>query len=161
MELVLLDSKIILALDLATKTGFACSSGKSGVVTFPKNQWESSGVRWIRFADWLLKLCEDEKVNFIAYEIPGVHRSRAASHVAHSLLSQVEVFCERAAIDYLGFEASLVKTHALSYADRKLKRNKTTMELLASQRWPDLDIVDDNHADALWILDLAARTLAS
>ena len=62
----------ILALDMATKTGWSwIVSGKvkeSGVQDFTKRRGESNGVLFLRFRKWLSDTCALVKPDLIAYE---------------------------------------------------------------------------------------------
>jgi hypothetical protein len=54
-------------------------------------------------------------------------------------------------IQYQGVPVGTVKKHATG----KGNSNKDAMVEAARSKWPDIDIKDDNQADALWIWDWA------
>jgi Holliday junction resolvasome RuvABC endonuclease subunit len=65
------------------------------------------------------------------------------------------VWCYDNSIEYRGYSPSEIKKHATG----KGNANKDAILKAARQRWPDVEIVDDNEADALWLLDLAQKEL--
>ena len=58
-----------------------------------------------------------------------------------------------------------IKTRGYKVRDVKLaatgkaKAGKSNMVAAAKTQWPDQQIIDDNQADALWILYLGCKTL--
>ncbi|WP_432214628.1 hypothetical protein, partial [Salmonella enterica] len=67
----------VLALDLATKTGWALVDRQgvltSGVQSFPLRRGESPGMRWLRFRRWLreiVALAQLKPGGVIACELP-------------------------------------------------------------------------------------------
>lgn len=140
----------ILALDLATRTGWAHSRGESGVQDFALKRGESAGMRFIRFRKWLNDLLDTCPAVVIAYE-QAHHRGGAATHVAENLVGRVlEIAAERG-LETVAYHTSTLKKHATG----KGNAGKPQMIAAARKRWPQTAIVDDNHADALWALDMA------
>lgn len=145
----------ILALDLATKTGWAHTCGESGVQTFALKRGETVGMRWIRFRAWLKEMLDTVPTELVVYE-QAHHRGGPATHSAETLIGLVEVEVALRAIDITNYHTSTIKKHALPHSK---KRDKVAMVTAAKRRWPDMEIIDDNHADALWLLDLATTEL--
>ena len=144
----------ILALDLATKTGWAHSNGNSGVQDFAPRRGDSPGMRWIEFKAWLCRVLDLCPTNVIAYE-QAHHRGGAPTHVAHSLISIVETVATEREIELTNRHTATIKKHALG----KGRGDKSEMMAAARQRgWQPQD---DNEADALWLLDLVKLDLGA
>lgn len=147
---------LILALDLATKTGWAHSSGPSGVQDFALKRGDSPGMRWLRLRAWLGELLDLSVTDLIVYE-QAHHRGGAPTHVAHALIGHVEAIAAERNIDVTSYHTATIKKHATG----KGNSPKPMMVAAAREKWPDVQIVDDNHADALWLLDLVQTELDS
>ena len=152
--------KRILALDFATKTGWAyrgvgdCLS--SGSWDFSVRPDESSGTRLIRFESKLLKMIPMTDV--IAFERVTAGDSKKANFSSIKLQCKMQGIIERLVentegVEHIGYIIQTIKKHALG--DKKGKRDKAAMIKAAEDVWPDQELIDDNQADALWILDLA------
>ena len=68
----------ILALDLATNTGWAHSDGASGVQSFKPRRGDSPGMRYLNLRAWLSRVQEVAPIELIVYEQPH-HRGGAWS----------------------------------------------------------------------------------
>jgi Holliday junction resolvasome RuvABC endonuclease subunit len=148
----------ILALDPATKCGFAHSCGASGTWDLSVRRDESSGMRLIRLVSKLNKIAEEVGVDIVVFEAarhaaPGMQ----GALVCHAeLQGQIKVWCDRLTIQYRGYSPTEIKKHATG----KGNANKEKMIVAARDKWPHKGIVDDNECDALWLLDLAASELS-
>lgn len=143
----------ILALDPATHCGFAHSCGASGVWDLSVRRDESSGMRLIRLVSKL------EEVRIIGIDLLVFEAARhGGPHMQGPLVVQAELqgviklWCERSGILYRGYSPTEIKKHAT----RSGRANKLEMTFAAAERWPQLNIIDHNHADALWLLSLAS-----
>lgn len=147
----------ILALDPATKTGFAHSCGASGTWDLSVRRDESSGMRLIRLVSKLNKIAEEVGVDVVVFEAarhaaPGMQ----GALVCHAeLQGQIKVWCDRLTVQYRGYSPSEIKKHATT----KGNANKDKMREAAEQKWPGVTFADDNEIDALWLLDLATKEL--
>ena len=80
----------ILALDTATKTGWAIfdsAAGRiieSGVQDFAKRRGESNGLMFLRFRAWLSQIIATARPDLIAYE-RAHHRGGAATEICVNL----------------------------------------------------------------------------
>lgn len=75
--------------------------------------------------------------------------------VQSELQGVIKLWCEDNGVNYRGYSPMEVKKHATG----KGNASKELMVVSAQAKWPGVDITDDNQADALWILDLAASEL--
>lgn len=138
----------ILALDPATKMGFATSSGISGTKDFKIKKDESNGVKLLQFKKFLIDTIETEKINFVSFERPGGRfKNDIMSHA--KWIAIIETVCTEKEIDYLSFSPSEIKL----FATGKGNASKDVMLRKAIHHFKK-NIKDDNEADALWILEL-------
>jgi hypothetical protein len=158
----------ILFLDLATKTGWAHSSGASGVWDLKIYPDESQGMRLIRFAAKLREVVETMPTVVVGFEAVTVGVNQSAKAKAKSNFSGVKLCVElQAMVKYIAdaeelFECmsvnlNTIKAHALPHATT---RDKAAMIAAAREKWPLVKIEDDNQADALWGLDYLKTRLA-
>jgi len=141
----------ILALDVATHCGWASKNG-SGVWDLSIKRDESAGMRLIRFKAKLKEITEIEDVDLVVFErSAGFHKS--AIIVQAELHGVLKLFLEENDIEYRAFSAPEIKKHATG----KGNANKKLMIEAAEQKWPHIDIIDDNQADALHMFDLALK----
>ena len=141
---------IVLALDLGTNCGWAIHRGgaiDSGVLRLKTSRKDRPGERWIRFRRELLRLIQG--VELVVYERVRRHEGLEASHVYGGLRALLEMVCESQGRTLRTVEVAHVKQHATG----KGNATKEAMERSARERgWTP---IDDNEADALWILDWA------
>ena len=151
----------ILALDLATKTGWAHSVGVSGVWDFRVRKDESSGMRLLRFRSKLKEIHELEGIDFVAYETAIAVNARRGATVGSEMQGVLKEWCESSDVDYKGYGISEIKRHATGKgnASKDAMIEAARIRFVEGCRFGVLGIVDDNHADALWLLDLATVEL--
>jgi Holliday junction resolvasome RuvABC endonuclease subunit len=85
------------------------------------------------------------------------HAGVDAAHAYGGALATVSSWCEERGIPYEGIPVATIKKHATGKGNAK----KDAMMAAASSRWPSVTLEDDNHADALWIGDLANNATVS
>lgn len=147
----------ILALDLATHCGFAHSCGLSGVWDLNVKKDESKGMRLIRFRGKLNEVHRAVGIDLVLFETGVSYGAKHASGVLvqAELQGVLKLWCEDLSIDYRSYTPSEIKKHATGKGNAK----KDIMLAAAQAKWPGITIKDDNHADALWILDYGTITL--
>lgn len=140
----------ILALDLATKTGWAHmpSAGmiQSGVWDFRPKRFEGGGMRYVRFQALLRELHRAEPIKTIYFEEVRRHIGTDAAHIYGGLLAHLSAWCDQEEVPYSGVPVGTIK----KWATGKGNANKAAMveAMVARGFLPD----DDNEADALAIL---------
>lgn len=145
----------VLALDLATKTGWAHSCGESGVWDLSVQRDESGGMRFIRLRAKLGEMLRGVGVDVVYYELPFAHKkNKTGCDVGTKLTAIVESWALENGLEYCGKTNSDVKKHATG----KGRVDKDAMIAAAEEKF-EIAIIDDNHADALWLLDLAMTEL--
>jgi Holliday junction resolvasome RuvABC endonuclease subunit len=148
----------ILALDPATRCGWATTSA-SGTWDLSVRKDESGGMKLIRLHAKLNALLDAMgKIDLVAFEAQrGGNPALMGSLVVQAeIQGAMKLWCEQKKIEYRGWSPSEIKRHATG----KGNANKEAMKFAAMARWPDINLQDDNHADALWILDLATKEYA-
>jgi Holliday junction resolvasome RuvABC endonuclease subunit len=143
----------ILALDPATKTGWAHTCGKSGVWDFSLKKDETVGVKFLKLRKQLTEIFLAEGIDLVVMEVPRGfgHHNALVSH--SKFCGAIEDFCAENGIQHKGYSATKIKKSATG----KGNANKKKMVSLAHKEFPNITIEDDNHADALWLLELAKK----
>jgi hypothetical protein len=142
----------VLALDLATVTGFAVElegKRKSGYMNFAPHDRETPGWRYIRFNVWLYGW-KERKLQLVITEraIPSMN-NRFATEIAFGLSTRVEEFCARERLRLVTVNNSTLK----KYFTGDGRAEKPEMIRFAQQ--VDPNVKDDNEADALLLLQYA------
>lgn len=145
----------ILAIDPGTSCGFAHSSGVSGTWDLSVRRDESSGMRLIRLRAKLNEIKAAVGVDLLVFEAARNSKFANAVKVAGAIQGAMEVWAIDWAVDYKGYSPTEIKKHATG----KGTADKVAMLRAASAKWPGLKIEDDNHADALWLLDFVTMRL--
>lgn len=138
--------KNLLALDIATKTGWKTASA-SGVWNLATKRGESEGMRVVRFKAKVRELINAEEIDIIGYERPaGQHK--ASIMVASEMVGVLKELCIIHEIEYASYSASEIK----KYATGKGNADKTAMVKAAEK----LGYVpeDNNEADAIHLYHL-------
>lgn len=149
----------ILALDAATKCGWAFVDGdgniESGRWDFSLQKGELSGTRFVRFMG-KIQLIHDlvDGLDVIAYERPVSCRGNA-QRVLGGLLAVTELWTS---VNNVKLEM-VTPTEVKSYATGNGNANKIAMTNAANRQWPEIDIMTNDQADALWILDLVRNRM--
>jgi Holliday junction resolvasome RuvABC endonuclease subunit len=148
----------ILALDLATRTGWAHSSGPSGTWDLSVRRDESGGMRLVRFQGKLGEMLRAAGIDLIVFEVPGfVGPGQMSAAFQSELQGVLKLWCESGGepIEYRGYAPKEIKKHATG----KGNANKEMMLAAARAKWVDRTIGSDHEADALWLLDLTQKEL--
>jgi len=145
----------LLALDMATRTGWALWTGASrysGVQRFDLQRGESPGMRFLRFAAWLAKMLADNAPTVVYYEQTH-HRGGAATSVAEGLLAVLLMKAAEAEVEICPVHSGTLK----KFATGRGNASKAEMLAAARERWPEQNVADDDQADALWLLAYGMR----
>lgn len=141
----------LLALDLGTKTGWAtlCENIRhSGVQVFDLKRGESPGMRFLRFHRWLIDF--PMRPELVIYE-EAHHRGGAATAVAYGFQSHLFSWCAQAGIEHQGLHSATLK----KFATGSGKAGKNDMVAALSRKFGTPLNMDDNEADASWLLEWA------
>ena len=150
----------ILACDPATHFGWAyspdgASIGAGGVFDLSVRRDESGGMRLVRLVGKLNEIMGSLGIDLLVFEAARnagpVHQG--ALVVQAEIQGVIKHWCEERRIQYRGYSPTEIKRHATG----KGNSGKPLMLAAAEKMWPEVEIEDDNHADAMWLLDLAIR----
>jgi len=140
----------IIGIDPGTMCGWAITEdGKrlaSGVWQLKTNRHEGGGMRYLRVRRYLEQLLEFYKIDALAYEEVRRHMGVDAAHIYGGIVGQITAICEDQSIP---FQAIPVGT-AKKLATKRGNASKDDMIKAANKKW-DLELTDDNEADALWM----------
>lgn len=138
---------MILALDTATKTGWALIKGgsvyESGVQDFSKKRGESNGAMFLRFRSFLRDIIRQADPEIVIYE-QAHHRGGAATEICVNLTGRVQEACAEAGIQYAAIHTASLK----KWATGKGKGDKAAMIAEAEKR-TGKKITSDDEADAI------------
>lgn len=148
----------VLALDLATKTGWALKDRKgrvlSGVQEFSLKRGESPGMRFLRFRKWLADIlslnemtADFQPPGLVAYE-QAHHRGAHATQLALGLTTDVLAEAAHRSLEHMAVHTATLK----KWATGDGRAGKPKMIEKAQSVYPGIEIIDDNHADALLLL---------
>ena len=148
----------VLALDLATKTGWATLEDgilKCGTEHFIRRKGrrtkedEHEGIQYSRMEIWLWKFLGELQPDMVVFEETAGHfKTVSASRTAFGWRSLMMACCARKSIPTVSVAAGTVK----KYATGSGRAEKAEMIHAAKLKFVGLDIADDNAADAVHIL---------
>ena len=148
--------KPILALDLATRTGWAIRRAdgrvESGSVSFAIKADEGQGRRYVKARAWLVEMKQAHPdLGEIVYETVMGHGAHnvIAGHVYGGLLATVQSFGEHNQIPYRGIGVSTIKKRFAGHG------KATKGDMIAQCRALGFNPSDDNEADAIALLHVA------
>jgi Holliday junction resolvasome RuvABC endonuclease subunit len=152
--------EVVLSLDLSLKTGFTvglfpCGEVlSSGTVYLSGDTWPT---RLVQLRNWLRSTCRLYAVERIYYEEVHRHEGALAARSFYSIWATMMMVSKDMKIAHpRGLEVAMIKQTATGKGNAR----KEAMMRQAAERWPEIVLHDDNHADALWIFE-AARLLSA
>jgi len=143
----------ILALDPATKMGWALSPLLSGVWDLSLKRDESMGMKFLRCRSKLNELLDNYRIQLVVYEAARHAAPKMQGALVHQAQLQAIIidWATAAGIDSKGYSPKEIKKWATGNGNA----SKEIMLALAKKRWPEIPIVDDNQADALLLWQMA------
>lgn len=146
----------ILALDLGTQCGWAIHSEPliySGSYNLKPGKFDSNGQRYVKFENMLVEIFLGHNIDEIVYEAVRRHVGTDAAHVYGGLLAILQTTAIKNGIEYRGVAVQTIKKHATGRGNA----TKDEMIVAANAFYPHINIIDDNHADALCLLHYASK----
>lgn len=157
---------MIIGIDPGTSCGWAVmrNNGEvigSGVWNLQPRRHESAGMRFIKFCSSFAELLDhtyafrespDDKP-LVVYEEVRRHLGVDAAHIYGGLIAHLQTECERRGTDYTTVTVSAAKRAATGRG----RASKEEMVEAARKRWPHIEILGDDHADALWIAECGRK----
>lgn len=143
----------VLALDLATNTGYAYRGPfgdvRAGVFSCGVTRLESPGMRFLKFSRWLRSLIQQAGITCVCFEAPH-HRGGASTTVAVGLATHVMSVCAELSVEHFSVHTQQLKKFATG------KGNASKEDMIEAL---GMGAMDDNEADARWILIYAEKEL--
>lgn len=138
----------ILAMDLATRTGYAATGGQSGVADFAKagTLKHRLGAFW----GWLDAFLDAFPTDLLVFE-SAHHRGGAATRSGIGMQTVAILAAYRHEIPIACVHTATLKKHATGSG----RAGKDEMLAAAIRQHPTIRFVDDNHVDAVWLLHYA------
>ena len=153
----------ILSLDPATLTGY-CTPTASGTFNNKLRSKESSGMKFIKFRAAVKEIITNDDITLVVYEKPGGrHYNGIRSHA--NFEGVLLTLCEELKMEYRDYSATEIKAYAKrTYFDLIESKpvghmTKDKMVEYANVVF-DMECIDDNHADAKWLYELAKKELS-
>jgi len=159
----------ILALDCATKTGWASLIGgqiTSGVQDFTKKRGESNGMIFLRFNAWLKELSQKnhgfalqyEGADYHMFDVLAFEQAHHRGGAATEICVGMTAFVMKFAVEY-GAEHMAVHTASIKkFATEKGNASKEDM-CYWFKKTIGHEPIDDNEADAMALLHFARKEL--
>lgn len=119
----------------------------SGVWNLSPRRHEGGGMRFLRLRTYLEEVIRATGVTTVYYEEVHRHKGTDAAHIYGGIIAHIQQFCEQEGIAYAGVPVAAIKKAATG----KGNANKDLMLAAAIQQFYGVDVIDDNHADALFI----------
>jgi len=143
----------ILALDPATKMGWALSPMISGVWDLSLRRDESIGMKFMRLRAKLNELPENYQIKLVVYEAARHAGPKMQGALVHQAQLQAIIidWALGAGIESKGYSSKEIKKWATGNGNA----SKEAMIAFARKRWPEVTILDDNQADALALWQMA------
>lgn len=143
----------VLAIDPSNRTGFAHSDGYRGVELLTRAADTHPGQRLIRFEEWLHEMLTNHPADLVAAEDASFGSHNPSIQAQHNeLRGIIHLVAAEFGVKVKLFNPMTIKVHATGNGHAK----KPAM-VKACQFHIDPSVVDEDVADALWILDLANR----
>jgi len=145
----------ILALDLATTTGWALrtADGQITTVSFRSGRFEDGGMRYLRLTKWLTEIDRlSGPIGVIHFEEAHRHAGTDAAHVYGGLLATITAWTELRNAPYQGVPVGTIKRHATA------KGNADKAAMMAAVRARIFAPAHDSEADAIALLLWAIAT---
>lgn len=146
--------KAYVGIDPATKTGYAVIDEEgnlvfSGTWNLSRRAGDGAGMIYVRFSTLFIELLESTDYEYVVAYEQQANRFAGAAAIGLGIISQLQFMCENRGIPYTGATFSVIKKHATG----KGNASKVDMMDAAARKYRKTLIIDDNHADAIWIAD--------
>jgi len=143
----------ILALDIATKTGF-CTEHESGVWDLNIKSNESKGIRLLKLRSNIDHYVQKYNINLISFE-RSAGMFKASLILAGQMQGVMLLYCEEHGIEYISYAPTEIKKFATGAGNAK----KDQMIASCKEKY-GTKVIDDNHADAIHLYHYTKHKLA-
>jgi Holliday junction resolvasome RuvABC endonuclease subunit len=138
-----------LYVDIGIYTGWAILSDNeiySGVEKLSKRAKDRPGLKYLKFKNWLDKIKESYKIDYVYYEEVIGHKGVYAAHVYGGLVSHLMSWAEENNIPYIGVHVAKIKKYATC------KGNANKEEMIKYVNSKGFKVTDNNEADAISLM---------
>lgn len=144
-----------LGIDPAKITGYACESGEHGVWHLKVTERDHNGMLINRLEEHLFVANEDEELSLIAYEEAGfASNNRETLQFHHQIRGMVLSVAAKLGIDAWGYNPMTLKKFATG--DGRAEKEQM---IHAASRILKVRVIDDNDADACFLLEMAKQQI--
>lgn len=147
----------VISLDLGTKTGWAIrhkdGSVISGSENFKQDRFQSHGMRYVNFRNWLIKIIKLSDISIVAFEEVRRHISTDSAHSYGGYLSIMQSVCADLKVEYYGVPVGTIKKFI--YGSGRASKN----DVMSSVSALGYKFNDDNEADAIALLLFFTKNL--
>jgi Holliday junction resolvasome RuvABC endonuclease subunit len=146
-----------LSLDMATKTGYAVLTDgniRGGVFGVKRAKGykdrvdDHEGIEYTQFQNWMTRIVSNIQPHVIFYELPAMFKNPITGYKPIAFRGFMMAEAARNNIELAGYNINTVKKAATGKGNAK----KPEMIAAAERKFPHLDILDDNMADALHVM---------
>lgn len=137
----------VLALDPATVTGWALSPLLSGTWDLTLKRDESIGMKFLRLRAKLNELYDNYDFKVVVYEAARNAQPKMQGALVHQAQLQAIIvdWAHSNGLDYKGYSPKEIK----KWATKNGNASKDIMVAAAKRLFPEINILSDDHADAL------------
>ncbi len=150
---------VILALDLGTTTGFALFNPPgamiSGTWNLKPGRFDGGGMRFVKFRGRLKELLAAAPITQVYFEEVRRHAGTDAAHVYGGLMGHLTEWCESHKIPYEGVSVGSIKKSFTG------KGNADKAMMVAEARKRGFEVISDDEADAIALLDLKLKEIGA
>lgn len=162
----------ILALDIATNTGWCCgNTGETphhGTRNFSIKKSEGKGKRFLNFHIWFRGFIKSQRPDVVYFEEVSFYETKNVGDVLAGLASQAMLICEAEGIEYKSINVSTIKAFAKTvgckmqkdkfiYEETQKGVKKSKCLTIATARQLGFKPICDDDADAICLWHLAAK----
>lgn len=150
-----------LAIDPGLRCGFALGSESkvvdSGVWLLDSKRHSGAGMRFLLLEGSIREAIRQAPGEVIAvtYEEVRQHSGVAAAHVYGGIQAIIQKTATELEIPWMSIPVSAIKIEATGKGNAR----KAAVLRAARERWPAISFIDDNQADAVWLLANTWRRL--
>ena len=143
----------ILALDIATRTGWALSSGRSGVLDLSKYKHDYGDMGY-QLAKWFWQMIREHAVTIVVVERPFYRGAAKSVYMLNGLAFVVQMAAAMKVVERREYTVFDVRLRLLG------KKKATKAEVIKWAEDQGFEPEDDNEADALALLTYALEIAA-
>lgn len=141
----------ILALDIATKTGW-CTESASGTWDFSLKRGESYGMRIVKFKAAVREMIKLEDISLVSYERPAGLQKHSIM-LASEMVGVLHDLCIEVGVEVTNYSAKELKKHATGNG------NAGKPLMIAKAKELGYNVADDNQADAIHLYRMTKEYL--